>query len=53
MNIDNAMNQARQSPRDAGSALIIAGLLDFAGLNIPQISDGLRLAVAGFLLKSV
>lgn len=37
----------------AGSVLIVIGLLDFAGVNIPQIGDGLRLAVAGFLLKSV
>lgn len=53
MQIDSALSQIRPITSLIGSALIIAGLLDFAGVNIPQVGDGLRLAVAGFLMKAV
>ena len=36
-----------------GSALIIAGLMKFFGINVPISGDGLHIAVAGWLLKTV
>lgn len=53
MQVDTALAQIRPVLSLIGSVIIAAGLLDFAGVNIPQISDGIRLAVAGFLLKHV
>ena len=37
----------------AGTILIIIGLIDAAGVQIPQVGDGLRLAVAGFLETNI
>mgnify|MGYP006058757567 CR=1 FL=1 len=45
--------QIRPALSIVGSLLIAAGLLDAAGVNIPQVGDGLRLAVSGYLLKAI
>lgn len=51
--MNEALSQIRPALSIAGSFLVVAGLIDMAGVNIPQLGDGLRVAVAGFLLKSI
>jgi len=52
MQIPDFLGQFRPLTQLAGSILIIAGLIDYAGVgNIP--GDGLYTAVAGFLAKHI
>lgn len=55
MNLDaNAIfGQFRPTLSLVGSLLIIAGLLKFAGINVPINGSGLELAFAGLLCKHI
>lgn len=53
MDINQALAPARPFLTLIGSALIIAGLMKFFGINVPISGDGLHIAVAGYLLRAV
>ena len=53
MDLNQVLAPARPLMALAAQVLIIAGLLKFAGINIPITGSGLEIAVAGFLLKNV
>lgn len=53
LNIDQVFGQLRPLLQLVGSLMIIAGLLQWFGVNIPVTGNGLELAVAGFLAKNI
>ena len=53
LDVNQIFGQLRPLFSLAGSLMIIAGLLQWFGVNIPINGSGLELAVAGFLIKSV
>lgn len=53
MDINQVLAPARPILALISSALIIAGLMKFFGINVPINGDGLHIAVAGWLLKTV
>ncbi len=53
MDINSALAQIRPLTQAAGVILIIVGLLKFFGVQIPISGNGLEIAVAGFLMKSI
>lgn len=53
MNAPDLFGTVRPLLHLAGSIVIAAGLLKFAGVRIPISGAGLELAVAGFLLRNI